>query len=286
MGATDLLPARPTPTLLGAGCLTASRVRADLRDHPRSPASERSPNLASIAASSADDAEKYSATYSSLTKNRFDKCSATTHPARSPPVKRDRPEADRPAPGQGAGPPLRVRILEILTERVASPNWLSDELDAGLSHVAYHTRALDKCGCLELVDTAQRRGATEHFYKACSELVHRRPRSGAGAAPLLGGVSGATLQSFMDKAVAALEAGTIDGREDTTSSWMPLRARRARLGRGGGDHGRGDRQGAGGPEREPPIRLGQARGAEDAISAIVGARQLRDRRGSRRAAVA
>jgi hypothetical protein len=27
----------------------------------------------------------------------------------------------------------------------------------------------------------------------------------------------------MDRAIAALEAGTIDNREDTTLSWMPLR---------------------------------------------------------------
>jgi DNA-binding transcriptional ArsR family regulator len=46
--------------------------------------------------------------------------------------------------------PLRVRILEILSERVASPNDLSAELG------------------VELVDTAQRRGATEHFYRAAA----------------------------------------------------------------------------------------------------------------------
>lgn len=62
--------------------------------------------------------------------------------------------------------PLRVQILEILSERVASPNDLSEELGVELTHVAYHTRTLDRCGCLDLVDTAKRRGATEHFYKA------------------------------------------------------------------------------------------------------------------------
>jgi DNA-binding transcriptional ArsR family regulator len=118
--------------------------------------------------------------------------------------------------------PLRVQILELLTDRVASPNWLSEQLDASLSHVAYHTRALDKCGCLVLVKTAQRRGATEHFYKATpGAFVGDRawrsvPRS------ILGGVSGATLQTFMDKAVTALEAGTLDGRDDTILRWMPL----------------------------------------------------------------
>ncbi len=135
---------------------------------------------------------------------------------------RNRPEVIDQRLVKALAHPLRIKILEILSERVASPNWISGDLDAGLSHVAYHTRTLDKCGCLELVDTAQRRGATEHFYKASAHsfignrIWRRVPRA------LLGGVSGATLQSFMDRAVAALEAGTIDGREDTTLYWMPV----------------------------------------------------------------
>jgi DNA-binding transcriptional ArsR family regulator len=118
--------------------------------------------------------------------------------------------------------PLRVRILEILSDRVASPNRLSTELEVGLSDVAYHTRALDGYGCLELIETAQRRGATEHFYKATPDSFvgdrswRRVPRA------LLSGVSGATLQTFLDKAISALEAGTLDGREETIFRWMPL----------------------------------------------------------------
>lgn len=137
-------------------------------------------------------------------------------------MKRTRPEVIDQRLVRALSHPLRIRILEALTERIASPIRLSDDLDAGLSHVAYHTRALDKCGCLELVDTAQRRGATEHFYKAVprsfigDRIWRRVPRV------LLGGVSGATLQSFMDRAVAALEAGTIDKRENTTLYWMPV----------------------------------------------------------------
>lgn len=118
--------------------------------------------------------------------------------------------------------PVRIQILEILSERVASPNMIATELETGLSHVAYHTRALDRCGCLELVQTAQRRGATEHFYKA-------RPRAFIGdqtwrrvPQSIRGAVSAASLQTFIDKAISALEAGAMDDREDTTFSWMPL----------------------------------------------------------------
>lgn len=119
--------------------------------------------------------------------------------------------------------PLRVQILEVLTERVASPNLISEQLDTGLTDVAYHTRALSQCGCIDLVGTAQRRGATEHFYKAQPRafIGDRRWREVPRA--LRSGVSGAALQTFIDKAVDALEAGTIDDREGTSFSWTPLR---------------------------------------------------------------
>jgi len=118
--------------------------------------------------------------------------------------------------------PLRIQILELLTDRVASPNLIANELESGLSDVAYHTRALDRYGALELVDTAQRRGATEHFYKATPGAFVGGPPWRKVPRSIRGGVSAATLQTFLDKAIAALEAGTLDGRDDTVFRWMPL----------------------------------------------------------------
>ena len=118
--------------------------------------------------------------------------------------------------------PLRIQILELLTDHVASPNVLAGQLEAGLSDVAYHTRALDRYGALELVDTAQRRGATEHFYKATPDAFISDPTWRKVPRSMRGGVSAATLQTFLDKAIAALEAGTLDGRDDTVLRWMPL----------------------------------------------------------------
>jgi DNA-binding transcriptional ArsR family regulator len=118
--------------------------------------------------------------------------------------------------------PLRVRILEVLSDHVASPNSLASRLETGLSDVAYHTRALDRYGCLELVDTAQKRGATEHFYKATPGAFVGGPHWRKVPRSVRGGVSAATLQTFLDKTIAALEAGTLDGRDDTILRWMPL----------------------------------------------------------------
>ena len=62
--------------------------------------------------------------------------------------------------------PLRIRILAMLADRSASPVQLSGKLDATLGTVAYHVRTLHSLGLVELVDTRQRRGATEHYYRA------------------------------------------------------------------------------------------------------------------------
>jgi DNA-binding transcriptional ArsR family regulator len=118
--------------------------------------------------------------------------------------------------------PLRVRILEALQGRVASPTELSKELGESLGVIAYHTNTLVSCSCLELVRTRPRRGALEHFFTATprSFIGHQdwrlAPRS------VRSDVTAAAVQSFIDKVAEAVEAGTLDDREDTTLSWMPL----------------------------------------------------------------
>jgi DNA-binding transcriptional ArsR family regulator len=63
--------------------------------------------------------------------------------------------------------PLRIRILAMLEEQAASPVQLSERLpDVSLGAIAYHVRTLVNLGLLELVATRQRRGATEHVYRA------------------------------------------------------------------------------------------------------------------------
>lgn len=62
--------------------------------------------------------------------------------------------------------PLRCRCQTYLCEHTASPNELANRFSEPLGNVAYHFRVLEEHGCIELVDTAQRRGATEHYYRA------------------------------------------------------------------------------------------------------------------------
>lgn len=118
--------------------------------------------------------------------------------------------------------PLRVQILIILNERVASPNLLSQELEQSLNLVAYHVRVLEKYDCIELVDTKQRRGATEHFYRATrrqflsdAELA-RMPES------LRPGLAGAILKSVFDDIEEASKSGSLDEVDDLHLSRTPM----------------------------------------------------------------
>jgi DNA-binding transcriptional ArsR family regulator len=62
--------------------------------------------------------------------------------------------------------PLRSRLLALLEEEASSPVLLSEKLKESLGTVAYHVRTLYDLGLLDLVSTRQRRGATEHYYRA------------------------------------------------------------------------------------------------------------------------
>lgn len=70
--------------------------------------------------------------------------------------------------------PLRARVHLLLTERVASPKEIADELKMGrakVPHVSHHVKRLVKLGLAEEVDQRQVRGAVEHFYRATEKHI-------------------------------------------------------------------------------------------------------------------
>jgi DNA-binding transcriptional ArsR family regulator len=62
--------------------------------------------------------------------------------------------------------PLRIEILGLLDNRVASPRQLATELGTGLSATSYHVRQLAALKLIRLVRRRQVRGAIEHYYTA------------------------------------------------------------------------------------------------------------------------
>ena len=118
--------------------------------------------------------------------------------------------------------PMRARILVILNDRVASPNEIAETIDERLPNVSYHVRALVELGCIELVDTAQRRGAIEHYYRAIirpffSDRDWKRiPRSARLA------ISDTALELVWEDVSDAVKAGTFDGRTDRYLNHTPM----------------------------------------------------------------
>jgi hypothetical protein len=118
--------------------------------------------------------------------------------------------------------PLRVQILIILNERVASPNLLSQELGQSLNLVAYHVRVLEKYECIELVDTKQRRGATEHFYKATRRQFLSDSDWSEIPESLRPGLSRAMMKSAFEDLQEAIQSGAMESEGDFHFSRTPL----------------------------------------------------------------
>jgi len=118
--------------------------------------------------------------------------------------------------------PLRVQILIILNERVASPNLLAQELGQSLNLVAYHVRVLEKYDCIELVDTKQRRGATEHFYRATRRQFLSDAEWSRLPEVLRPGIYGAILKAMFQDIEEAANSGTLYELEDLHVSRTPM----------------------------------------------------------------
>jgi DNA-binding transcriptional ArsR family regulator len=118
--------------------------------------------------------------------------------------------------------PLRVQILAILNEKVASPNMLAQQLDESLNLVAYHVRVLEKYDCIELVDTKQRRGATEHFYRATRRQLLTDDQWAQMPTSLRPGLAAAVLKTIFQDIEAASKAGTLEEVDDLHISRTPM----------------------------------------------------------------
>jgi len=118
--------------------------------------------------------------------------------------------------------PLRVQILAILDQRVASPNEIANELNEGLSQVAYHVKVLRRYECIELVRKEQRRGAVEHYYRAIMRPFFTDSDWKTLPQAARQGISSAVVQMIVDDAAESLEEGSFDARDDRHLSRTPL----------------------------------------------------------------
>jgi DNA-binding transcriptional ArsR family regulator len=117
--------------------------------------------------------------------------------------------------------PLRVEILTILNERMASPNELSKELEEGLSQVSYHVKVLKDFECIEMVKTEPRRGAVEHYYRATERSFI--PDSEWQSLPdsIKPGVSWSAFKMIIEDVIGAIKGGSFNARDDVHMSCTP-----------------------------------------------------------------
>lgn len=143
-------------------------------------------------------------------------------------TKREKKEDAAPTICDPLGHPMRTRILDVLNEEPMSPvRFLDDGFSPitfnkranGLSYIAYHFRALEKAGCIELVDQVPRRGATEHVYRSIhrvffsDEEFERMPFKKRQA------LSKSSFQGLIARTDGAIRSGSFDKRPDRQMSW-------------------------------------------------------------------
>lgn len=124
---------------------------------------------------------------------------------------------------QATAHPVRVQILKVLGERIASPKEIAEITGEPVGTVAYHARVLLEFDFVELAKTEARRGATEHFYRAKPESFLGPQHWGATPRLLRSGIAASALRELSQRVAAAIEAGTFQEREASGLSSLPLR---------------------------------------------------------------
>lgn len=118
--------------------------------------------------------------------------------------------------------PLRADLLSTLSERIASPRELADEIGLEVSDVSYHVRELRKSKCIELVRTRRRRGAVEHFYRARAGYLfddYEWERLPMAVRP---GISASLVNLIVEEVGEALRSEAFEARCDRHLSHTPV----------------------------------------------------------------
>ena len=113
--------------------------------------------------------------------------------------------------------PLRVQILGVLEERVASPSDLAEELGAPLGNVSYHVRTLTELGLLKLVRRRTRRGAVEHYYRATGRATVSDRAWSQVPGVVRRSMTGVALEQAIDQVVSAAAGGGFDAEDATVT---------------------------------------------------------------------
>lgn len=117
---------------------------------------------------------------------------------------------------------VRIQILWILNEHVASPKELAAELSQPLNRISGHIQVLKDAGCIELVDQVIVGSVVQNFYRATARIFFDDTEWRTIPPTLKEGLRITLLQNLIDDAIAALEDETYDSLDGSHMSWTPM----------------------------------------------------------------
>jgi DNA-binding transcriptional ArsR family regulator len=107
----------------------------------------------------------------------------------------------------------RLRLLSEYGEQPTSPSKVAERIGVPVNLVSYHTRVLARHGCVELVRTERRRGATEHFYRRSVPAIIADAQWSDVPPPLRRALVHGTLDAVREDAKQAALSGGFDHGE-------------------------------------------------------------------------
>jgi DNA-binding transcriptional ArsR family regulator len=115
---------------------------------------------------------------------------------------------------QAYGHPIRARAMMILGSRVASPKEIAEELGEPIGKVSYHVRELRDSGLIELVETDDRHGGIQHFYRATRLAILDYEGMAAQDSAERAASSSVVLNLMFADLAKAVAEGTLDSRAE------------------------------------------------------------------------
>lgn len=123
--------------------------------------------------------------------------------------------------GKALRHPLRVRILAACNEDEVTVEQFARRHKIPKKTAYNHFRALEKAGFLNRQEV-QVRGVRLHFYSAAQEPIITDPEFAEMSEKQRHEFSESVIRDFVARCWAALHAGTLDGRDDSHLTWLPL----------------------------------------------------------------
>jgi DNA-binding transcriptional ArsR family regulator len=117
--------------------------------------------------------------------------------------------------------PLREHVLASLSERIASPSEIGREIGLEVPAFYHHVEVLEELGCIERVESRQRRGAQEHFFRAKAATVLNDRAWQHLPASVRADLAVSYCQSILDDLVRALQHGAFSRSDQSHVSWLP-----------------------------------------------------------------